>query len=232
MSTGLGVCGKFHLCIRLPQAHSTAVKAVAASVLATKATARCVPAQVQAPHAHVFRGPACSLLLLLPGFIGALELVPPQCPPPRLLWSMQGPFVAGSEITAADAALFPTFVFFDFILPTYFGGLGWAWRPGCWRAVLLLCGAAAGGDAWPRPPSSQSIHAALAPPVCSCTGWKDVFAGKPKLKSWWENMKKDAEGAKVRPTAAASGCLQNCHPRWRVACLAGWLADWLSVRRD
>ncbi|PNW74809.1 hypothetical protein CHLRE_12g508850v5 [Chlamydomonas reinhardtii] len=61
---------------------------------------------------------------------------------------VQGPFVAGSEITAADAALFPTFVFFDFILPTYFG-------------------------------------------------WKDVFAGKPKLKSWWENMKKDAEGAKI-----------------------------------
>ncbi|EFJ50701.1 hypothetical protein VOLCADRAFT_88491 [Volvox carteri f. nagariensis] len=41
-----------------------------------------------------------------------------------------GPYVAGDQVTAADAALFPTFVFFEFILPTYFGwGDVFAGRP-------------------------------------------------------------------------------------------------------
>jgi glutathione S-transferase len=34
---------------------------------------------------------------------------------------IQGPFVIGTEKTAADAALFPTFIFMDFMLPQYFG---------------------------------------------------------------------------------------------------------------
>ena len=35
-----------------------------------------------------------------------------------------GPFLVGDEITAADAALFPTMVFCDLILPKYFGWKG------------------------------------------------------------------------------------------------------------
>ena len=34
---------------------------------------------------------------------------------------VEGPYAAGAEPTAADAALFPTVVFMDFMLPTYFG---------------------------------------------------------------------------------------------------------------
>ncbi|GLC43872.1 hypothetical protein PLESTF_001405100 [Pleodorina starrii] len=34
---------------------------------------------------------------------------------------VRGPYAAGSQVTAADAALFPTFVFFEFMLPAYFG---------------------------------------------------------------------------------------------------------------
>ncbi|KXZ55975.1 hypothetical protein GPECTOR_2g1527 [Gonium pectorale] len=52
---------------------------------------------------------------------------------------VQGPYVAGSEVTAADAALFPTFVFFEFILPTYFGWADvFAGRPklGAWWAAM------------------------------------------------------------------------------------------------
>ena len=33
----------------------------------------------------------------------------------------QGPYLAGRELTAADAALFPTFVFMTAMLPRYFG---------------------------------------------------------------------------------------------------------------
>ncbi|GIL70070.1 hypothetical protein Vretimale_3346 [Volvox reticuliferus] len=61
---------------------------------------------------------------------------------------VEGPYVAGSQVTSADAALFPTFVFFEFMLPTYFG-------------------------------------------------WKDVFAGRPKLAAWWNNMKADPVAAKI-----------------------------------
>jgi glutathione S-transferase len=50
-----------------------------------------------------------------------------------------GPFVAGPEITAADGALFPTLLFCDFILPTYFKWTGlWSTRPrllAWWKAV-------------------------------------------------------------------------------------------------
>lgn len=42
--------------------------------------------------------------------------------------------MAGSSITAADGALFPTAVFLDFILPTYFGWKGlWETRYGSAR---------------------------------------------------------------------------------------------------
>ncbi|GAX77121.1 hypothetical protein CEUSTIGMA_g4567.t1 [Chlamydomonas eustigma] len=41
-----------------------------------------------------------------------------------------GPYAAGDDITAADGALFPTMVFCDFMLPTYFGWTGlWETRP-------------------------------------------------------------------------------------------------------
>ncbi len=57
--------------------------------------------------------------------------------------------MAGSELSTADAALFPTFVFYELMLPSIFG-------------------------------------------------WQDVFAGRPKLRAWWENMKQDPIAAKVR----------------------------------
>jgi glutathione S-transferase len=60
-----------------------------------------------------------------------------------------GPFIAGAEITTADAALAPTFEFMTFILPKYFG-------------------------------------------------WKDVFAGRPALKAWWQGLRgRDAHMARV-----------------------------------
>lgn len=62
--------------------------------------------------------------------------------------TMIGPFIAGTEVTTADGALFPTFVFLRHILPKYFG-------------------------------------------------WKDVFAGRPKLAAWWDAISKDPEAAKV-----------------------------------
>ena len=34
---------------------------------------------------------------------------------------IQGPFVVGTSPTTADAALFPTFVFMNFMLPRFFG---------------------------------------------------------------------------------------------------------------
>lgn len=50
-----------------------------------------------------------------------------------------GPFAAGPEITAADGALFPTLLFCDFILPTYFKWTSlWTSRPrlsAWWTAV-------------------------------------------------------------------------------------------------
>lgn len=38
-----------------------------------------------------------------------------------LLAEGPGPFFGGDAITSADGALFPTFVFFDFMLPQFFG---------------------------------------------------------------------------------------------------------------
>ena len=44
--------------------------------------------------------------------IGVLEEIASRTP---------GPFIAGTEKSTADAALFPTFVFIEFLLPKYFG---------------------------------------------------------------------------------------------------------------
>ena len=44
--------------------------------------------------------------------------------------TITGPFAAGDQITSADATLFPTMAFCDFILPKYFGWKGlWETRP-------------------------------------------------------------------------------------------------------
>jgi hypothetical protein len=57
-------------------------------------------------------------------------------------------------MTTGDSALFPTFVFFTYILPRYFG-------------------------------------------------WKDVFAGRPKLAAWWGLMQQDVHTKRVRGAYAS-----------------------------
>ena len=59
-----------------------------------------------------------------------------------------GPYIAGPELTSADSALLPTFVFMTYILPLYFG-------------------------------------------------WRDVFAGRPKLAAWWDRMQQDPAAQRV-----------------------------------
>jgi hypothetical protein len=56
-------------------------------------------------------------------------------------------------MTTGDSALFPTFVFFTYILPRYFG-------------------------------------------------WRDVFAGRPKLAAWWALMQQDAHTKRVSTLTA------------------------------
>jgi glutathione S-transferase len=58
----------------------------------------------------------------------------------RIVAAGGGPFIAGAQVTTADAALAPTFEFLTFILPRHFG-------------------------------------------------WKDVLAGRPALRAWWEGLR-------------------------------------------
>lgn len=36
-------------------------------------------------------------------------------------------------------------------------------------------------------------------------GWRDVFAGRPKLAAWWEALQGDAAAVKVRRGAQSAG---------------------------
>lgn len=76
-----------------------------------------------------------------------------------------GPYVAGPQVTAADSALMPTFVFLTFILPRYFG-------------------------------------------------WRDVFAGRPKLAAWWGRMQQDTASKRVRTGRRV--CSNRAHHDHRV----------------
>ncbi|KAG2500784.1 hypothetical protein HYH03_001546 [Edaphochlamys debaryana] len=78
----------------------------------------------------------------------------------------KGPFMAGSEVTSADAALFPSFVFIEFILPKFFG-------------------------------------------------WKDVFAGRPKLAAWWAAMKADPVAAGVMAEVRGGLEVWEKNNRWK-----------------
>lgn len=74
----------------------------------------------------------------------------------------QGPWLVGDSFTTADAALFPTFVFFTYILTKKFG-------------------------------------------------WKDVFAGRPKLHRWWAAVNQDPVA--VRVIKEISDALDGWGPR-------------------
>ena len=61
---------------------------------------------------------------------------------------VEGPYVVGAQMSTADFALFPTFIFMNYILPRHFG-------------------------------------------------WKDIYAGRPKLGAWWAKMLQDPDAKRV-----------------------------------
>jgi glutathione S-transferase len=70
-----------------------------------------------------------------------------------------GPFIAGTEKSTADAALFPTFIFIEFLLPKYFG----------WR------------DAFAKAPNLKTWYAAMLADADAKATYDEVRGG---LEAW------------------------------------------------
>lgn len=87
-----------------------------------------------------------------------------------------GPFAAGQELSTGDAALFPTFCFYTFILPRVFG-------------------------------------------------WKDVFAGRPKLARWWAALCGDTDAAEVRQGITSAQEQWEADGRWKKLGIEEQVAD-------
>ena len=88
----------------------------------------------------------------------------------------EGPFCCGAELSTADAALFPSFVFYTEMLPAHFG-------------------------------------------------WRDVFAGRPRLGAWWQAMCGEPAAAAVR--AEMRGALAGWEEagRWEKVGITAQVAD-------
>ena len=75
----------------------------------------------------------------------------------------RGPYFVSSQVSTADAAAFPHFVFMLDMLPQYFG-------------------------------------------------WKDVFAGRPKLKSWWDRICSDQNAEQVCNSTLHAWLIRHHNP--------------------
>lgn len=80
-----------------------------------------------------------------------------------------GPFVAGREPSTADAALFPTYVFIEYILPKHFG----------WK------------DVWAGRPTTAKWFEAMRVDTCGARVYGEVRGG---LEAWEENGRWDTVG--------------------------------------
>ena len=80
-----------------------------------------------------------------------------------------GPFVGGREPSTADAALFPTYVFIEYILPKHFG----------WK------------DVWAGRPTTAKWFEAMKLDTCGARVYGEVRGG---LEAWEENGRWDTVG--------------------------------------
>ena len=80
-----------------------------------------------------------------------------------------GPFVGGREPSTADAALFPTYVFIEYILPKHFG----------WK------------DVWAGRPTTANWFEAMKLDTCGARVYGEVRGG---LEAWEENGRWDTVG--------------------------------------
>ena len=119
------------------------------------------------------------------------------------LCSDEGPYFCGGDPSTADCGLFPSFVFFEFMLETQFGKEKERKESTfsfCFCLLSFVCFI------------FGCIHSLTSSPylhifgsfVCSCgEGWPDCFYDKPKLKRWY-NLLKQGEGEGGDSTSTTS----------------------------